>query len=70
MKSNKPQVDVLVANAFTTFVFTPMTARAKEWIEEQVQSEPWQWLGASLVVETRYAWGLAAGMKDAGLVLE
>ena len=67
---NTKQVDVLVANAFTTFVFTPMTARAKKWIEEQVQSESWQWLGASLVVETRYAWGLAAGMKDAGLVLE
>jgi len=45
--------DVLVAKAFTTFVFTPLTAEAKQWIEANVQSEPWQWLGASLVVETR-----------------
>jgi hypothetical protein len=69
-ENTKPQVDVLVADAFTTFVFTPMTARAKDWFDEHVESEPWQWLGASMVVETRYAWGLAAGMKDAGLVLE
>jgi hypothetical protein len=62
--------DVLVANAFTTFVFTPLTARAKQWVEANVQSEPWQWLGASRVVETRFAWGIAQGMKDAGLVLE
>ena len=67
MKSNKPQVDVLVADAFTTFVFTPLSARAKEWIEEHVESEPWQWFGASMVVEARYAWGLAQGMQDAGL---
>jgi len=70
MATTKAAPDVLVANAFTTFVFTPMTAGAKEWCDEHVQSEPWQWLGASLVVETRYAWGLAQGMRDAGLVLE
>jgi len=61
--------DVLVASAFTTFVFSPITARAKQWVDENVQSEPWQWLGNSLVVETRLAWGLAIGMKNAGLVL-
>jgi len=29
-----------------------------------------QWFGTTLVVEHRYAWGLAQGMKDAGLVLK
>lgn len=62
--------DVLIANVFTTFVFTPITARAKQWVAENVQAEPYQWLGTSMVVETTYAWGLAQGMKDAGLVLE
>jgi hypothetical protein len=28
-----------------------------------------QWFGHALIVEHRYAWGLAQGMKDAGLVL-
>jgi hypothetical protein len=69
-QAKKAPPDVLVSNAFTTFVFTPLTTRAKEWVEANVHSEPWQWLGASLVVETRFACGLAQGMKDAGLVLE
>ncbi|MGA9471738.1 MAG: hypothetical protein WBV36_04700 [Terriglobales bacterium] len=62
--------DVLIANAFSVFVFTPLTSAAKTWFDEHIQSESWQWLGASMVVEASYAWGLAEGMRDAGLVLE
>ena len=61
--------DVLVANEGTVFLFNPLTPRAKEWIEEHVQPDA-QWFGTTLVVEHRYAWGLAQGMKEAGLVLE
>jgi hypothetical protein len=61
--------DVLVANDGSVVTFCPLTTRAKEWIAESVQSEPWQWFGATLVVEHRYAWALAEGMTDAGLVL-
>jgi len=62
--------DVLVNNVGTFYTFCPLTLRAKEWIDENVQTESWQWFGHALVVEHRYAWGLAQGMKDAGLVLE
>jgi hypothetical protein len=61
--------DVLVANVGTLFTFCPLTDKAKEWIEENVQDDA-QWFGHALVVEHRYAWGLAEGMKDAGLVLQ
>jgi squalene cyclase len=61
--------DVLVHNEKTVFLFNPLTARAKEWIEEHVQADA-QWFGTTLVVEHRFAWGLAEGMKDAGLVLQ
>ena len=61
--------NVLVANEGTVFLFNPLTAKAKEWIEENVQPDA-QWFGTTLVVEHRYAWGLAEGMKDAGLILE
>lgn len=64
-----PAPDVLVANAGTVFTFCPLTERAKEWIDDNVSSESWQWLGHVLVVEHRFALGLAAGMQDAGLVL-
>jgi hypothetical protein len=62
--------DVLVANEGTVFTFCPLTPAAKEWVAENVQAEAYQWFGNVLVVEHRFAWGLAAGMTDAGLVLE
>jgi hypothetical protein len=75
MENTKPQVDVtvtpdvLIANEGTVFVFCPLTIAAKQWIEGNVQPDA-QWFGNSLIVEHRFAWGLAVGMKDAGLVLE
>ncbi len=60
--------DVLVHDAGTLFSFCPLTARAKVWIDENVQPDA-QWFGHALIVERRYAWALAQGMKDAGLVL-
>jgi hypothetical protein len=62
--------DVLVSNVGTLYTFCPLTLRAKEWIDENVRTESWNWFGYALVVEHRYAWGLAAGMKRAGLVLQ
>jgi hypothetical protein len=62
--------DVLVRNEGTVFVFCPLTPAARAWFDENVQSEPWQWMGASLVVEHRFAWGLGQGLKDAGFALE
>ena len=59
--------DVLVCNEGTVF-FRPLTSRGKQWIEEHVQPDA-QWFGSTLVVEHRFAWGLAQGLKDAGLVL-
>ena len=60
--------DVLVRNEGTIFLFCPLTTRAKSWIVEHVQPDA-QWFGGALVVEHRFLWGLAQGMKDAGLVL-
>jgi hypothetical protein len=60
--------DVLVRNGGTVFLFCPLTSLGKEWIDEHGQSDA-RWFGHALVVEHRHAWGLAQGMKDAGLVL-
>jgi hypothetical protein len=64
----KTTPDVSVRNEGTVFLFCPLTARAKKWIDEHVQSYA-QWFGNALVVEHRLAWGLAEGMKDEGLML-
>ena len=62
--------DVLVRNEGTVFVFCPLTVAAKGWVDANVQADAYQWLGNVLCVEHQFAWGLAQGMKDAGLVLE
>ncbi len=62
--------DVLVENQGTIWVFRPLSDEAQEWIDEHVQSEPWQWFGGGLVVDHRYGPPLAEGMQEAGLVLE
>jgi hypothetical protein len=59
--------DVLVRNEGTVFVFCPLTVEAKQWISEHVHDP--LWFGSALVVEHRYAWPLAVGMQDDGLVL-
>jgi hypothetical protein len=65
----KSEPDVLVANAGSVFTFCPLSARAKEWISQNVETESWQWLGAILVVDHGYALGLAEGMLSDGLIL-
>jgi hypothetical protein len=66
-QANTP--DVLIRNEGTLFLFCPLSDRAKAWIDDHVQPDA-QWFGTALVVEHRFAWGLAQGMKDEGLVLE
>ncbi len=65
----KPTIDVEVSNEGSVVLFTPLTEDARAWIDENVQSESWQWLGASLAVDHRFAMDLLNGMAGAGLVL-
>jgi hypothetical protein len=64
----KTTPDLIVRDAGTLFLFCPLTPRAKAWIGEHVQADA-TWYGDALVVEHRYAWGLAVGMNDAGLTI-
>ena len=61
--------DVLVHSEGTIFLFCPLTHEAEQWIAQHVE-ESAMWFGHALVVEHRFAWALAVGMKDAGLELE
>jgi hypothetical protein len=63
-----PNPDVLIANEGTLFLFSPLSRAAREWIDEHVQDDA-QWFGSALIVEHRYAPGLARGLTDAGFVL-
>ncbi len=59
--------DVRVDADGTIVLVTPLTAAGWSWIEERVQTEPWQWLGDSLAVEHRYAGDLVHAMRTEGL---
>lgn len=67
--SQTEQADVYVENHGSIFMVTPLSGAARQWMEENVPTESWQWLGSSLSVEHRYVENLIAGMQDAGLTV-
>lgn len=48
-------------------MITPLTAEGRDWMEENLPSEPWQWYAGGLAVEMRYADDIVIGMRDDGL---
>jgi hypothetical protein len=59
--------DVLITGGGTIYVFTALTAIAKQWVEENIHIEGHMILGAGFACEHRYAGDLVAGMQHAGL---
>ena len=47
-----------------------LTLPAKDWVDRNIATEPWQWLGPTLVIEHRYIGPICIAMEDAGLVPE
>lgn len=62
--------DVKVDNSGSVVGLTPITPAAREWIAENCQAEPWQWLGETLNIDTRYAGAVLEGMQADGLTIE
>lgn len=48
-------------------VITPLTAIAREWINDNTESESWQWYAGGLCVDHRYAESIVLGMRGDGL---
>ena len=63
-------VDVQVHSDGTMSHFTPITQKAKDWVEENVTLESWQWLGNGFGVEHRYVDDLVRGMVEGDLVVQ
>jgi hypothetical protein len=63
-------VDVNVSRSGSVFVFDLNTEAAESWVDENVQSESWQWLGGRLCVDHGFVHALVEGMQDAGLLVE
>lgn len=63
----RPKYDVLFEDHGTIALLTPQTDAGREWIETRLDTEPWQWLGRSLTIESRYAIEIMEGMEVDGL---
>ena len=61
--------DFLFSDHGSVIAIVPLTPAAIEWIDDNVVSEPWQWLGGALCVDPRYARDLADAITAAGLSL-
>jgi hypothetical protein len=47
--------DFLIADHGSIISIVPNSEAALKWIDENVASEPWQWLRGALCVDRRYA---------------
>jgi len=45
----------------------PVSEAARQWLDENVVTEPWQWIDGALCVEFRFARDLIAEIDVAGL---
>lgn len=61
--------DVRIINDGTLVGLHPISDEAAQWVDDNVHSESWQWLGRILWVDHRMALPVIEGMADAGLVL-
>lgn len=59
--------DFEVYHAGSIVQIKPISQAATDWLDENVESEGWQWLGRSLSIEHRLAEPVIEGMLDAGL---
>ena len=62
-------VDLLIRDEGTVVAFQPVTPAAREWIDENIISEGWQWLGDTLAIDHRYADTIIDGAILDGLVV-
>ena len=58
--------DFLIADHGSIITIRPVSEAARQWLDDNVAAEPWQWLGGALCVEPRCARDIDAEITDAG----
>ena len=58
--------DFQIADHGMIILIRPLTEAARQWLDENVVSEPWQWVQGALCVETRVARDLIIEIEQAG----
>jgi hypothetical protein len=60
--------DLQIADQGSIFLIRPLNQAAGQWLDENVFSEPWQWVQGALCVETRFR-DLVVEIEEAGFTV-
>lgn len=67
----KDTIDLIVTSDGGSLVgIQPLSEGGKAWFEENVATEPWQWLGQVCWIDARYAADLLEGAAYDGLEVQ
>jgi hypothetical protein len=58
--------DFSISDQDSIFLIRPLNEAARQWLDENVVSEPWQWVQGALCVEARFARDLIIEIEEAG----
>jgi hypothetical protein len=58
--------DFSISDQSSIFLIRPLNDAANHWLDENVVSEPWQWVQGALCVETPFARDLVNEIEEAG----
>jgi hypothetical protein len=58
------QVNFMVSDEETVVFITPISETARQWVDENLSLEPWQWLGEGFGIEHRYADEIIQAMAE------
>jgi hypothetical protein len=61
--------DFQITDQGTIILIRPLNAAARQWLDENVVAEPWQWVQGALCVEVRFARDLIIEIEQAGFVV-
>jgi hypothetical protein len=65
-----PAADFSLTNHGTIFTIEPVTQQAKDWFDENVPTEGWQWMGSACSVEPRCIEPLVEGILEEGMTIQ
>jgi len=63
--SEKPDIDFVVRDQGTIWLFTPLTPAALQFLSDHIREDA-QYFGPSLAVEHRYVYDLLIGLRERG----
>lgn len=64
------EFDFDLANSGSLVGLTPLSPAAREWMQENVSAESWQYMGATLWIDGRMAEAIVEGIQNDGMTID